>query len=231
MTGAHAAGRGAFFILPVRRHAQFGVFMHLFGTDLDLNGFTARPQDHGVDRLVTVRFGVSDIIIEFIRQVTIVRMHYPQRGVAVLQTFSDNTHGAHVKEFIKRQMLFLHFAPDAINMFWSSVDFRLHAFVFHFGAQMSNKLFDVMFAIETALMQQFGDAFVFRRMQVAETVVFQFPLQLPDAQTISERRIDVGTFFRRQHALIFRRLFHFAQMSDSLGQFDDHAAEIIHHRQ
>ncbi len=125
-------GAGPLFILPVRRHAELGVFMHLFGANLDLNRFPARPKHHGVNRLVAVRFRVGDVIIKFVRQMTIVGMHDPQRRVAILQTFSDDTYRAHIKQLIKSEMLLLHFAPDAIDMLRTPVYLSLHAFIFHF---------------------------------------------------------------------------------------------------
>ncbi|CSA66843.1 Uncharacterised protein [Vibrio cholerae] len=41
--------------------------MHLLGSDLDLDGFAFRPQNHGMNGLVTVRFGVRYIIIKLVR--------------------------------------------------------------------------------------------------------------------------------------------------------------------
>lgn len=40
---------------------------------------------------------------------------------------------------------------------------------------MSNELFNIVFAIDTTLVQQLGNAFVFGRVQVAEAVIFQLP--------------------------------------------------------
>ena len=45
---------------------------------------------------------------------------------------------------------------------------------------MADKLFDVMLAVDTALVEQFSNALVFRRVQIAEAVIFQLPLQLAD---------------------------------------------------
>lgn len=76
MIGMYVVGCGVFFIFLVCCYVQFGVFMYLFGMDLDFNGFIVWFQDYGVDRLVIVWFWVSDIIIEFIWQVVIVCMYY-----------------------------------------------------------------------------------------------------------------------------------------------------------
>ena len=96
---------------------------------------------------------------------------------------------------------------------------------------MADKLFDVMLAVDTALVEQFGNALVFRRVQIAEAVIFQLPLQLTNPQPVRQRRIDVCTLFGGQHALVFRRILHLSQMGNTLGQLDYHAAEIIHHGQ
>lgn len=161
----------------------------------------------------------------------IVRMHYPERRIAVLQTFRDDAHRAHVKQFIEGQMLFLHLSPDAVDVFRAPIDFRLYALFFHGLTQMRNKLVDVMLAIDTPLMEQFSDAFIFIRMQITEAEILKLPFKLTNAEAVSQRRIDVGTFFRRQYALIFRCVFHFSQMCDALGELYDDAAEIINHRQ
>ncbi|CCJ85925.1 hypothetical protein BN133_2302 [Cronobacter dublinensis 582] len=230
VTVAHAACR-AFFVFPVRRDPELRLFMHLFGANLDLDGFAAGAQHHGMNRLVAIRFGVRDVIVEFIRQVAVVRMNDPKRGVAVLQTLGDDAHRAHVEQLVKGQMLFLHLAPDAVDMFRTPVDFGFHALFFHGGAQMRNELVDVVFAIDAPLVQQFGDTFVFVRMQIAEAEILQLPFKLADAEAVRQRRIDIGALFRRQDAFIFRRVFHLAQMRDALSKLNDHTAEIIDHRQ
>ncbi len=112
---------------PVRRlHASVD-----FGTDLDLNGFTARPRTTVWIDLVTVRLGLATIIIEFIRQVTIVR----PRTIPTQRNSPADVQ----RQYARRARQRVHQTPDAfsafcarcfINMFWSSVNFRLHAFVF-----------------------------------------------------------------------------------------------------
>ena len=172
-----SAGR-AFFVFPVRGHAQLGVLVHLFGADLNLDRFAARAKHNGMDRLIAVRFGVGDIVIELIGQMTEVSVYYPQRGVAVLQTLRHDTHGAHVKQLVKREVFLLHFAPDAVDMLRPAVDFGAHVLFFHRLAQAADKFVDIMLAVDTALMQEFGNTFIFRRVQIAEAVIFQLPLQL-----------------------------------------------------
>ena len=84
MSRTCAASSRALFIFPVRSNTQLCIFMHLFGADLDLNGFATRPQNHGMNGLITVWFRVSDVIVKLIRQVAIVSVHYPQCGITIL---------------------------------------------------------------------------------------------------------------------------------------------------
>ena len=230
VTRATAAG-GPLFIFPVRRHAQLGVFVHLFGTDLNFHRFAARAEHHGMNRLIAIRLRVRDVVIELIRQMAEVSMYYPQRGVAVLETLRHDTHGAHVKQLVKGEMFLLHFAPDAVDVLRTPVNLSAHILLFHRLAQPADEFLDIVLTVNAAFVQQFCDAFVFRRMQVAEAVIFQLPLQLPDTETVRQRRIDIRTLFGGQDALVFRRIFHFAQMGNPFGQLDNHAAEIIYHRQ
>ena len=45
---------------------------------------------------------------------------------------------------------------------------------------MTHELFNVVLTIDTPFMQQFGNAFVLGRMQIAEAIIFQLPFQLTD---------------------------------------------------
>ena len=158
-------------------------------------------------------------------------MYYPQCGITVLETLRHDTYGAHVKQFVKGEVFLLHFAPDAVDVLRTPVDLGAHILLFHRLAQPADKFLDIVLAVNAAFVQQFCNAFVFRRMQIAEAVIFQLPLQLPNTQTVRQRRIDIRTLFGGQDALVFRRILHFTQMGNPFGQLDNHAAEIIYHRQ
>ena len=168
------------FVLPVRSHAKLSIFMHLPGANLNLHRLAARAQHHGMNRLIAVGFRVGHVVIEFIRQVTIVGMDDPQRGVTILQTLGHDAHRANVKQLVKREVFFLHFAPDAVDVLRPAIDFRLDAFGFHLRAQVTDELVDVMLTVDTAFVEQFSNALVFCRMQITEAVIFQLPLQLAD---------------------------------------------------
>ena len=108
--------------------------MHLAGTDLNFDRLAAGTKHDGMNGLVAIGLRVGDVIIKLIRQMAVVSMHYPQRGIAVLQALGDNPHRPHVKQLVESEMFFLHFAPDAIDMLRTTVNLSLDALGFHFRA-------------------------------------------------------------------------------------------------
>ncbi len=108
-------------------------------------------------------------------------MNDTQRGVAVLQALRHDAHRAHIKQLIKREVFFLHFAPDAVDMLRTAINLGFYAFFFNRFADQPHELVDVVFAIDPPLVQQFSDAFIFCRAQVAEAVILQLPFQLTNA--------------------------------------------------
>ena len=59
-------------------------------------------------------------------------------------------------------------------------------------AQRVLDLFDEALAAAALVVEQARDLLVGLGLQVAEREVLQFPLQLPDAEAIGERRMDVA---------------------------------------
>ncbi len=176
VAGAHGHAR-ALFVLPVRGHAQLGVFMHLPGADLNLDGFAARPQHHGVDRLVAVGFRVGDVVVELVRQMAEVGMHDAQRRIAILQA-PATMRTARSNKFVRTPCFFC-ILRQMLMCVSAGRDLPRNAFAGYLGAQPSDEIVDELFAIDAALMQQLGDALVFFRMQVAEAILqlhFSWPM-------------------------------------------------------
>ena len=68
-------------------------------------------------------------------------------------------------------------------------------------AQRRLDLFDVALAARALVVEQARDALVGVGFELAEREVLQFPLQLPDAEPVGERRVDVARQPRQRAAL------------------------------
>ena len=97
-----------------------------------------------------------------------VSMNDPQCCVAILQTFRDHADGTNIIQIGEVQVLFLHLAPDAVDMFRAAIHFGINTGIVQCGFRISNKLLDVTFTIEPFFIQQFSDLFVSIRMQITE---------------------------------------------------------------
>ena len=97
-----------------------------------------------------------------------------------------------------------------------------------FGADLRDHFVDVAFAIDALRRQPAGDALVVVGLQVAEAQVFQFPLDLPDAETIRQRRVNVARFAGDPFSLGLRRVLAVANQDELRGELDQHQPRIGH---
>lgn len=128
-------------------------------------------------------------------------------------------------------MFLLHFAPDTVDVFWSTIDFGAHILL-HRQTQSADKLIDIVFAVNTAFMQQFSNALIFCRVQVAETVIFQLPISA--ARSLSGSPVAhrcLYTLWQPVRARLSGASFTSRRCAIWLGKLDNHAAEVIHHCQ
>ena len=68
-------------------------------------------------------------------------------------------------------------------------------------------------------------------LEEPEREVLELPLELPDAEPVGERRVDVERFPRDRPAEIVGRLAEKAQRLGTAREADQHDADVLHHRQ
>ncbi len=224
-----AAGLGPFLVAPVGCNSELGILMHLIGADLDLHRLALGSHHHGMDGLVAVGFGVGDIVVKLAGNMVEVGVNDAERRIAILQPLGHHPHRAHVEQLVEFEVLLLHLAPDAVDVFRSAVDLGLNSRLFQGIAQRLHELADVALPIEALLVELFGDLFVGIRVQVAEGEILELPLELTDAEAVGKRRIDVGDLLGHQHPGLFIRLLRLPQAGDPLRQLDHHGAHILDH--
>jgi hypothetical protein len=98
-------------------------------------------------------------------------------------------------------------------------------------AQFALGILDETLARAALLVQQLRDALVGIRLQEAEGQVFQLPLELPDAEPIRERRVDVGAELGEFAPFRFRQARRGAHPHQLARQQDQHHAQIPDDRQ
>ncbi len=145
--------------------------------------------------LVEVVLGGGNVIVEFTGDGTPVGVDDAQGGVAGGDVWHDEAHGAHVAHQVERFPLLGHFFVNGVNVLGSAADFGVDVVLGEQLAEVFLDGFDLGFTVGAFFAELTGDFFVLFRVDVAKTEVFQFPLDLPDAETVGERRKNVEGLF------------------------------------
>ena len=69
------------------------------------------------------------------------------------------------------------------------------------------------------------------RLEVAEGEIFQLGLELPDAEPVGERRVDLHRLLGDADLLVARHALQRAHVVEAVGQLDQHDADVVDHRQ
>ena len=219
-------GASAFLVAPVRGDAQLGVLVHLARADLDFERQLARADHRRVQRAIGVVLRRRDVVVELAGDVRPQPVHDAERGVAVRDRRDQHAHGAHVEQLIERQPLALALAPDAVDVFRApgdvGVDLRLRELL----AQGRDDILDVALAVDALGREPARDTLVIVRLEVAEAPVFELPLDLPHAQAVGERRIDLAGLVGQPLPLGLRRILAFAQLVELGSELDQHQSRI-----
>ena len=224
--------RTAFLVAPMRRDTELGVLVHVARPDLHLQGFALRADHRGMNRAVLVILRGRDVIVEFAGNVVPQGVHHAQRRIALLDRFDHDPHRAHVKQLVERELLALHFAPDAVDMLRTPVyRQRGHAGLGQFALQQRTYLTYIAFAIHSALGQGARDAVIGVGLEVTKRQILQFPLQAPYTQAIGQRRKDLARLGSQPQPLRRRQCARVAQLDQLFGQMRHHQARIGGHGQ
>ena len=224
----HAA---PFLVAPVGGHAEFGLRMHLERADLYFEGLAFRTDHRRMQRTVVVALGPGDVIVELVRHRRPQRMHHPKRGVARRDVVDEHAHSAQVVELADRHVLLLHLLPDAVDVLRPPGDFRAQRLRGQRIAERARDLRDVALAAAALVVEQARDALVGIRFEMAEREVLEFPFQLPDAEPVGERRVDVARELRQRDALFGGQLRSMAHARQLPRQEDRDDAQVADDRQ
>jgi hypothetical protein len=222
---------GAFLVAPVGGDAQLGVAVHLVGADLHFQRPPAGADHGGVQRAVVVALRVGDVVVELLRDRLPDVVHDAEHRVAVLDVADQHAQRAHVVDFGEVEVLRLHLAVDAVDVLRPANYLGLDAGGGQLALQAGDGFLDELLALDAALVELFRDALVGVRFEEAEGEVLQLPLQVPDADAVGERRVDVEALARHLGALGLRMIGQVAQRLRAAGQAQQHDADVRRHRQ
>src|SRR5690606_27482079 len=220
-----------FLVTPVCTDTKFCIIVHYIGANLDFYNFVMWSNYRGMQGLVAVFLGVGDVVVEFVWNHSPHIVHNTERGIAVAYFRHQYPDGADIVDLGKIQLLALHLAPDTVDAFGAAVDFGINTRALELATQFIGNFGDKTLAVYTAFINQAGNTFVVFRLQISEREVFEFPFQLADTQSVSQRRVDVKDFAGDPATFFLAGVFDCPDGAGTLGQLDQRNPHVINHGQ
>ncbi len=180
-----------------------------------------------MQRLVAVRLRPRDVVVEFLRHRLPQVMHDAEHRVAILDVGHDHAKRAHVVQLGEIELLAAHLAPDAVDMLRPAAHVGLDVRFRELVLQPRDRLRDVRLALDALFVEQLRDPLVGDGILEAEREILELPLQLPDTETVRERRIDLERLARDVGRRIELRGRVIAQRLQPRREPDQHHADVL----
>ena len=149
----------------MRGHAVFGMFVHRLRANLHLDRAAIHITHHRVQRLVTIGFGLGNVVVEFLLDGCKVFVHPTQHLVAIGHALHHHAQGTNIEYTVKSERLAAHFSHDAVDVFGPPLDRSRNALLGKRLLQTLAQFQHVPFAFSAFFIEQPCNVFVGCRLQ------------------------------------------------------------------
>ena len=221
--------RGALFVAPVRGHAELGPSVHLEGPDLHLDRFAPGSDHRGVQRLVQVELGRVDVVLETSGDRGPQRVNGADHRPAVTILIDDDAQPHQVEDVVELLAADDHLLVDAPEVLRASADLGLDAELVELGRERRHDLAEVVLALGLTRRHHLLDLGVALRVQRREAKVLELPLDLLDAESVGQRRVDVERLLGDGALTGHRHDRDRAHVVQAVGQLDQQYPPVLGH--
>ena len=162
-------GDGAVFVFPVSRDSLLRHLVHFFGANLDFKRRAVFCDHRSVQRLVEIRAGHGDEILDAPRHRPPQVVNDAEHRVAIRERARDHAHGEQIVNLIHGDVLALQLLVDAVEALDATLDARLNAGLFQLVADNLLHLRQENFALFAAGVDRFFDLLVAQGIEEAKT--------------------------------------------------------------
>ncbi len=220
-----------FLVAPVSGDADLAHLVHLVGPDLDLEGLAVERDDRGVERLVQVVLGDGDVVVELAGDRTPDAVDDAEGRVTVPDLVDQQPDGVDVVDLAEFRALALHLLPDAVDVFGSPLDVGLDAGRLELGPKLGHRPVDVGLATLASRVEELGELAEALGLQGLECEVLELPLDLPDPEALSERRVDLHGLTGDALLLLRRQAVQGPHVVEPVGELDEDDPDVLGHRE
>ena len=132
----------------------------------------------------------------------------------------NNTNGKYIIYFLKRNILRLHLVPDRIWRFHSRHNLVVYAHFIQLSTDRGSKITENLITGCCRILQFFFYLFVFFRMFILKTQIFQFRFYLIKSQPIGQRSIYIESLSCYLVLLIGKHRSQSTHIMKAVGYFD-----------
>ena len=119
--------RVAALVKPMRSHPGLSDPVHLRSADLDFDRGAERTPQGIMQRLIPVRLGYGDIVLELSRNGIVQAMQCAQRDVAGGNVLDDDAKTVNIQDFGECEMLIRHLLVDAEKLLFAAGNLRIQS--------------------------------------------------------------------------------------------------------
>ena len=219
-------------VAPVRGDAVVRRAVHFARADLDFEQRAARTEYRGVQRLVAVRLGTGDVVLDALLQRCPLAVNHAEGVVALLHAVDEHANGHEVVDLLVWLVASRHLLVDGPEVLGPAAHLVHHdAGLLEPLAQRVGHLGDEILAFLALLYDQLGQRLVFVGFEELEREIFEFGLEFREAEAVRQRRIQVARLLRDALALLDRHELQRSHVVEPVGELDQNDARIFRDRQ
>ncbi len=223
--------RRPFLVAPMSGNALFRRAMHVFGANLQLQPLALRPYHGGVERLVHIRLGERDVILEPAWDRFPQGVNDAQAGVTVRNRIGNHSDGQDIVDIFNGGLLPLHFLVNTVEIFRPphkmALDVHFVQGVFNQRLGPSNQALSRLLSVH----ELFRQLRIHTRIDIPKGEIFELGFQPGNAKAIGEGGVNIQGFLANPALLVFGQVFQRAQVVQPVGKFDENHANVFGHGQ
>jgi hypothetical protein len=152
------------------------------------------------------------------------------RAVAVLDALDQHAQPREVEDLVELLAAAAHLHVDRVEVLGAALDVGLDAGLLELGADEARRLFGVVLTVGAALRDPLLDLLVLAGVQGGEGEVLELPLEVVDAESVRERRVDLEGLLGLLDLLLLAEVAERVHVVQAVAELDQDDADVGRHR-
>jgi hypothetical protein len=225
-------GLAVALVEPVRRDTELGRAVHLLGADLHLEELAAGPEDRGVQRLVGVRLGARDVVLDPLLDRGPVVVDHAQHVVALRDGAHDHPDGHQVVDLVEALIALPHLLEDGPEVLGTAGDLEpVDAGALELVLQRGPELEDGLLPDRPLGGDLIDQVAIVLGLQELERQILQLGLDAGHTEPVGQRSVDLAGLQGDAVAALGRQVLQRAHVVQPVAQLDDDDPGVLRDRE